>query len=185
MTLTRAGRPWSPDTEAAGGPASGHVPVEQDRQVPAAAERGDLVRVDVGELDISAEADQGHQTVRERGPQALLRSRMDFLLLLPHGQRIVLEVDGSQHYTRDRGQRPDSAKYAETMAADRDLKLRGYEVFRFGHDELKDATAARVLLEQFLPALFQALQRQRRNRLTPTAPPVRTPLPARARQGRS
>ncbi|MER6319276.1 hypothetical protein ABT237_36810 [Streptomyces sp. NPDC001581] len=96
-----------------------------------------------------------HQTVRERGPQALLRSRMDFLLLLPHGQRIVLEVDGSQHYTRDRGQRPDSAKYAETMAGDRDLKLRGYEVFRFGHDELKDATAARVLLEQFLPALFQ------------------------------
>ncbi|WP_330323285.1 hypothetical protein [Streptomyces anulatus] len=96
-----------------------------------------------------------HQTVRERGPQALLRSRMDFLLLLPHGQRIVLEVDGSQHYTRDRGQRPDTAKYAETMAADRDLKLREYEVFRFGHDELKDATAARVLLEQFLPALFQ------------------------------
>ncbi|MCX5276835.1 hypothetical protein [Streptomyces virginiae] len=30
-----------------------------------------------------------------------------------------------------------------------------------------------------------ALQRQRRNSLTPTAPPVRTPLPARARQGRS
>ncbi|MFC9943967.1 hypothetical protein [Streptomyces pratensis] len=41
------------------------------------------------------------------------------------------------------------------MAGDRDLKLRGYEVFRFGHDELRDATAARVLLEQFLPALFQ------------------------------
>ncbi|MGW1643175.1 AbiJ-related protein [Streptomyces lavendulae] len=96
-----------------------------------------------------------HRTVRERGAQALLRSRMDFLLLLPHEQRIVLEVDGSQHYTRDRGQRPDSGKYAKTMAGDRDLKLRGYEVFRFGHDELKDATAARVLLEQFLPALFR------------------------------
>ncbi|MFI6607973.1 DUF559 domain-containing protein [Streptomyces sp. NPDC050507] len=98
-----------------------------------------------------------HQTVRERGTQALLRSRMDFLLMLPHGQRIVLEVDGSQHYTRDRGQRPDSAKYAETMAGDRDLKLRGYDVFRFGHDELRDETAARVLLEQFLPALFRRL----------------------------
>ncbi|WP_329012036.1 hypothetical protein [Streptomyces sp. NBC_00690] len=95
------------------------------------------------------------QTARERGPQALLRSRMDFLLLLPHGQRIVLEVDGSQHYTRDRGQRPDSAKYAQTMASDRDLKLRGYEVFRFGHDELMDTSAAQALLEQFLPALFQ------------------------------
>ncbi|MFI6530717.1 AbiJ-related protein [Streptomyces uncialis] len=95
------------------------------------------------------------RTVRARGPQALLRSRMDFLLLLPHGQRIVLEVDGSQHYTRDRGQHPDTAKYAQTMASDRDLKLRGYEVFRFGHDELKDTTAAQGVLEQFLPALFQ------------------------------
>ncbi|MER5757246.1 hypothetical protein [Streptomyces sp. NPDC002088] len=38
-----------------------------------------------------------HRTVQERGPEALLRSRMDFLLLLPHGQRVVLEVDGSQH----------------------------------------------------------------------------------------
>ncbi|MFE5517334.1 hypothetical protein ACFQ9Q_06295 [Streptomyces virginiae] len=96
-----------------------------------------------------------HQTVRERGPQALLRSRMDFLLLLPHEQRIVLEVDGSQHYTRDRGQRPDTAKYAETVAGDRDLKLRGYEVFRFGHDELREASDAQALLEQFLPTLFQ------------------------------
>ncbi|MDH6522115.1 hypothetical protein [Streptomyces sp. SAI-090] len=96
-----------------------------------------------------------HKTVRERGPEALLRSRMDFLLLLPHAQRIVFEVDGSQHYTRDDGQLPDSSKYAEMVAGDRDLKLRGYEVFRFGHDELKDAEYARGLLHEFLPALFQ------------------------------
>jgi very-short-patch-repair endonuclease len=31
---------------------------------------------------------------------------MDFLLLLHHGQRIVFEVDGSQHYTCDHGGRP-------------------------------------------------------------------------------
>ncbi|MFD4592778.1 AbiJ-related protein [Streptomyces rubiginosohelvolus] len=91
------------------------------------------------------------RTVRERGPQALLRFRMDFLLLLPHGQRVVLEVDGSQHYTRDRGRTPDTAKYAAMVAADRDLRLSGYEVYRFGHDE----TTARTLLEAFLPRLFQ------------------------------
>ncbi|WSM44804.1 hypothetical protein OIE78_35140 (plasmid) [Streptomyces cellulosae] len=96
-----------------------------------------------------------HKTVRARGPEALLRSRMDFLLLMPHGQRIVLEVDGSQHYTRDGGQRPDTSKYAEMMAGDRDLKLRGYEVFRFGHDELHAEADARALLEQFLPDLFR------------------------------
>ncbi|MEU9496546.1 hypothetical protein AB0D73_32805 [Streptomyces sp. NPDC048215] len=96
-----------------------------------------------------------HKTVEERGPEALLRSRMDFLLLLPHGQRVVLEVDGSQHYTTDRGRTPDTAKYAEMVAADRDLKLRGYEVFRFGHDELKDLGAAKELMRQFLPEMFR------------------------------
>ncbi|MER6567446.1 hypothetical protein ABT288_14955 [Streptomyces sp. NPDC001093] len=54
---------------------------------------------------------------------------MDFLLLLPHGQRIVLEVDGSQHHTRDHGRSPDTGKYAEMVADDRDLKLRVYEVY--------------------------------------------------------
>ncbi|WP_314223550.1 AbiJ-related protein [Streptomyces zaehneri] len=96
-----------------------------------------------------------HRTVQERGPEALLRSRMDFLLLLPHGQRVVLEVDGSQHYTRDHGRTPDTAKYAEMVAADRDLKLRGYEVFRFGHDELKRLDAAQDLLRQFIPDMFR------------------------------
>ncbi|MFE5108294.1 hypothetical protein [Streptomyces sp. NPDC056663] len=95
------------------------------------------------------------KTVKERGPEALLRSRMDFLLLLPHGQRIVLEVDGSQHYTRDRGRTPDTAKYAEMVAADRDLKLREYQVFRFGHDELADPDDAEALLRQFLPDMFR------------------------------
>ncbi|MFE9636973.1 hypothetical protein [Streptomyces sp. NPDC006463] len=96
-----------------------------------------------------------HKTVRERGPDALLRFRMDFLLLLPHGPRIVLEVDGSQHYTSHGGQRPDSTKYAEMVAGDRDLKLAGYEVFRFGHDELEHLDQARPLLRQFLTGLFR------------------------------
>ncbi|MEU9471326.1 hypothetical protein AB0D78_32820 [Streptomyces avermitilis] len=94
------------------------------------------------------------KTVKERGPEALLRSRMDFLLLLPFGQRVVLEVDGVQHYTRDNGRTPDTAKYADMVAADRDLKLRGYEVFRFGHDELKQPEDAKKLLLQFIPDLF-------------------------------
>jgi very-short-patch-repair endonuclease len=80
---------------------------------------------------------------------------MDFLLLLPHGQRAVLEVDGSQHYTRDRGRTPDRAKYADMVAADRDLKLKGYEVFRFGHDELRHFHDAQALLRPFLPDLFR------------------------------
>ncbi|MCW1100024.1 MULTISPECIES: AbiJ-related protein [Streptomyces] len=94
------------------------------------------------------------KTVKERGPEALLRSRMDFLLLLPFGQRVVLEVDGVQHYTRDNGRTPDTAKYADMAAADRDLKLRGYEVFRFGHDELQRPEDAKKLLLQFIPDML-------------------------------
>ncbi|MER5757247.1 hypothetical protein [Streptomyces sp. NPDC002088] len=41
------------------------------------------------------------------------------------------------------------------VAAGRDLKLRGYEVFRFGHDELKRLDAAQDLLRQFIPDMFR------------------------------
>ncbi|WP_406502318.1 hypothetical protein [Streptomyces sp. NBC_01602] len=32
------------------------------------------------------------------------------------------------------------------MAGDRDLKFQGYEVFRFGHDELRDRDRSRTML---------------------------------------
>ncbi|GGZ42674.1 hypothetical protein [Streptomyces poonensis] len=37
-------------------------------------------------------------------------------------------------------------KYAATMVAERDLKLMGYHVYRFGHDELEHLERARPLL---------------------------------------
>ncbi|MFG2775050.1 hypothetical protein [Streptomyces sp. NPDC048350] len=94
------------------------------------------------------------KTLRERGPQAMQNLRMDFLMLLPGNRRVVLEVDGMQHYTRNAGTEADSTKYAATMAGDRDLKFRGYEVFRFGHDELRDRDRAQPLLAEFFSALL-------------------------------
>ena len=96
-----------------------------------------------------------HKTARERGPEALLRHRMDFLLLMPHGHRVVLEVDGSRHYASQDGKRPDATAYANNMRADRDLKLSGYEVFRFGATELQDREPARDLLQAFFADLFR------------------------------
>lgn len=93
------------------------------------------------------------KTVSERGPDALLRFRMDFLLLLPHGQRVVLEVDGMHHYASRNG-KADPAAYAKNMRADRDLKLSGYEVFRFGASELQDSGSA-DLVRAFFEAMFQ------------------------------
>ncbi|MFG2440552.1 hypothetical protein [Streptomyces sp. NPDC048508] len=41
------------------------------------------------------------------------------------------------------------------VAADRDLKIRDYEVFRFGHDELEHLKDAKALLGRFLRDMFR------------------------------
>jgi very-short-patch-repair endonuclease len=78
---------------------------------------------------------------------------MDFLLLLPHGVRVVVEVDGKQHYADE--DRASPAKYASLVAADRELQLAGYHVFRFGADELRDAPATQSVVKAFFTALFR------------------------------
>jgi hypothetical protein len=93
------------------------------------------------------------KTVRERGPEAMLGFRMDFLLLLPHGHRVVLEVDGATHYST--GGRPDPAVYAKGARGDRELKLAGYEVFRFGATELQHPRTAEPMLREFFTDLFR------------------------------
>ncbi|GEM_PF-3988145 len=54
----------------------------------------------------------GPQTVVQRGKAALLHSRLDFLLLLPGGRRVVIEVDGQHHYTTDDG-RASPKRYSD------------------------------------------------------------------------
>lgn len=71
----------------------------------------------------------------KRGSHALPQHRMDFLLLLPDGSRIVIEVDGKQHFA-DQDGRASPERYSVMAAADRSLRLSGYEVFRFGATEL-------------------------------------------------
>jgi very-short-patch-repair endonuclease len=62
---------------------------------------------------------------------------MDFLLLLPRHRRVVLEIDGLQHYADPEG-RASPERYAEMVAADRELRLAGYEVYRFGGHEIAE-----------------------------------------------
>jgi hypothetical protein len=76
-------------------------------------------------------------------PDYLSRERMDFLLLLPNGVRIVIEVDGKQHYADENTASPE--RYADMVAEDRALRLLGYEVFRFGGYELLQPDAAAML----------------------------------------
>ena len=92
------------------------------------------------------------KTVRERGKEALLRQRMDYLMLLPAGVRIVLEVDGQHHYSSDGRAAPQL--YAELAYSDRELKLCGYDVYHFGAYELQ-GDAGRRLVGSFFDELFR------------------------------
>ena len=81
---------------------------------------------------------------------------MDFLVLLPHRRRIVLEIDGVQHYADHEG-RASPERYAEMVAADRELRLVGYEVYRFGGHEIADRRLASGILDKFFDALLADL----------------------------
>jgi hypothetical protein len=119
------------------------------------------------------------RTRTERGSdRAFLVQRMDFLLLLPGRIRAVIEIDGKQHYseerplteydlvtpnqTRDhqaigvRAMLPSPELYAETVRADRELRLRGYEVYRFGGYELS-RTDGEALVGKFFEQLFHRI----------------------------
>ncbi|MFG6490524.1 hypothetical protein ACG04R_27925 [Roseateles sp. BYS78W] len=92
------------------------------------------------------------KTVEQRGAQALLTHRMDFLMLLPGGGRVVFEVDGVQHYA-DASGRADPRQYARLAAGERELKLAGYEVYRFAGIELQQESTP-AMVKAFFQSLF-------------------------------
>ncbi len=94
------------------------------------------------------------RTRSERGGKdsVLGRERMDFLLLLPGAERIVLEVDGKQHYAE--GNVASPRLYSKMVAEDRALRLKGYQVYRFGGHELGQATAP-TMLRDFFAAMVE------------------------------
>ncbi|WP_024794188.1 hypothetical protein [Tomitella biformata] len=96
-----------------------------------------------------------HYDPYTKGAGATLpRQRMDFLLLLPGNRRIVLELDGMQHYaSTDRQASP--TLYAQMMVEDRKLRLAGYEVFRFGGAEFTNHDAAPQMLLSFFRDLLE------------------------------
>ena len=81
-------------------------------EMPSAHEDGCVTRADlVPHLDSSA---------RALGKRFLLQ-RMDFLKLLPHRVRVVIEVDGRRHYSKEEGGQfhPSPSVCAETVRGER------------------------------------------------------------------
>ena len=96
--------------------------------------------------------------LRARGDQRRFDvQRMDFLLLLPHNVRVVIEIDGQQHYSTgaEPSAKPSPEEYARTVRGDRHLRLAGYEVYRFGGYELRDDSTCASAVDEFFTRLFR------------------------------
>jgi very-short-patch-repair endonuclease len=85
---------------------------------------------------------------QRKGSSPLERQRMDFLLLFSARKRVVIEVDGRQHYASEDG-RANTQLYAEMVTEDRRLRLSGYEVYRFGGKEFESSDAPSMLAAFF------------------------------------
>ncbi|HLO51401.1 MAG TPA: hypothetical protein VK211_23515 [Kamptonema sp.] len=86
------------------------------------------------------------------GVKQLPRQRMDFLLLLPY-KKVVIEIDGKQHYSENEKASPQL--YAEMVAEDRRLKLKGYDLYRFGGYEFLDTEKVKQTIKDFFIDLFK------------------------------
>lgn len=93
------------------------------------------------------------------GGKTRIRQRIDFLMILPNLKRVIIEIDGKQHYAKEDG-RADTKRYAEMVKVDRDLRLRGYEVYRFGgaefyNDQNTPEENAVSVVKDFFTGLFK------------------------------
>lgn len=77
------------------------------------------------------------QTKKERGYKLFEHQKMDFLMIFSHRNRVVIEIDGKQHYSE--GDKASPKLYSEMVMAHREMSLFGYDVYRFGGYEFLGA----------------------------------------------
>ena len=99
-------------------------------------------------------------TIKQRGYKLFEHQKMDFLMIFSHRDRIVIEIDGKQHYATEDVASPKL--YSEMVQAHREMSLFGYDVYRFGGYEFlnadRDTEAKKVMLDnikRFFTRLFQ------------------------------
>ena len=99
---------------------------------------------------------------RERIKKIFEHQRMDFLMIFSAAHRVVIEIDGVQHYADYiNGNNRHFAsvdKYAEMVSAQREMTLAGYDVYRFGGKELYEETMGKKIIKRFFKLLFEKYQ---------------------------
>lgn len=93
-------------------------------------------------------------TIQQRGYKMFEHQKMDFLMIFSHSNRVVIEIDGQQHYSESG--KPSSRRYAEMVKAQREMSLLGYDVYRFGGYEFLDTQDVVISnIKSFFYNLFQ------------------------------
>lgn len=104
-----------------------------------------------------------------RNGAVYVHQRMDFLMLFSDRERVVIEIDGVQHYSEEqeldilingstnniKKHIASTKKYAEMVEDDRKLKLYGYNVFRFGGYEFMKEQLPKKKIICFFEELFK------------------------------
>lgn len=93
------------------------------------------------------------KSAKMRNGKIYVHQRMDFLMLISNNRRVIIEIDGKQHYSYNGTASPEL--YAKMVEDDRKLKLYGYDVFRFGGYEFIDTIKIKEKIEQFFQDLFR------------------------------
>lgn len=93
------------------------------------------------------------QTLKQRGYKLFEHQKMDFLMIFSHKDRIVIEIDGKQHYAE--GTTASPRLYSEMVRAHREMSLLGYDVYRFGGYEFMGADADETVNKKVLDNIKQ------------------------------
>ncbi|BAJ28198.1 hypothetical protein KSE_23810 [Kitasatospora setae KM-6054] len=94
------------------------------------------------------------QKQRDQEGRRVLDSQVrDFMMFLPGGRRVILEIDGKTHHATTGG-RADPRAYAKMARDSRRLTLQGYELYRFGGWEFMDSENPERMLNDFFAELI-------------------------------
>lgn len=97
------------------------------------------------------------QTLKQRKCKLFEHQKMDFLMLFSHKNRVVIEIDGKQHYAE--GNMASPKLYSEMMRAQREMSLCGYDVYRFGGYEFTGAESDTTVKEKVIKNLKMFFRR--------------------------
>ena len=96
-------------------------------------------------------------TLKQRGYKLFEHQKMDYLMIFSHKNRVVIEIDGKQHYAD--GDSASPRLYSEMMKAHREMSLYGYDVYRFGGYEFMGAESDPAVKQRVLENLKSFFRR--------------------------